>query len=270
MARSSACSSDAAAGPQSFLECLSHFLTPQVWKQALHAVPRRRAWRWQTQPLLFVLLCMTWCSGDSLPERFESARAFYLALHQRRRRPGKTFAGFEKALAALPLPVLRAVAKAVRGRIAQVFASRFTVDGFIPLGCDGSRLACPRSEELERRLHLGKKKKRQKRPKKAATASPQVPAEQPSDGSAATKTRAAGTPQLWVTAVLHRGLGVLWSWRLGTGNASEREHLRLLIDTLPRRALLVADAGYVGYHLLVALQAAGLCFLMRLSSRAPL
>ena len=272
MARSPVCSSGAAVGPQSFLECLGHFLTPQVWKQAQQAVPRRRAWRWQTQPLLLVLLCMTWCTGDSLPERFETARAFYVALHQRRRRPGKTFAGFEKALAASPMPVLRAVARAVRGRLVGVFAACFTVDGFIPLGCDGSRLACPHSEELERRLRLslGKKKKRKRRQKKTAKASPQVPAEQPREGTAATKTRAAGTPQLWVTAVLHLGLGMLWSWRLGTGNASEREHLRLLLDTLPRGALLVADAGYVGYHLMACLQAAGFAYLLRLSSCAPL
>ena len=272
MAQSPVCSSGAAVGPQSFLECLGHFLTPQVWKQAQQAVPRRRAWRWQTQPLLFVLLCMTWCTGDSLPERFETARAFYVALHQRRRRPGKTFAGFEKALAALPMPVLRAVARAVRGRLVGVFAACFTVDGFIPLGCDGSRLACPHSEELERRLRLslGKKKKRKRRRKKTVTASPQVSAEQPREGTAATKTRAAGTPQLWVTAVLHLGLGVLWSWRLGTGNASEREHLRLLLDTLPRGALLVADAGYIGYHLMACLQAAGFAYLLRLSSCAPL
>lgn len=256
--------------PQSFLQCLGHFLTPQVWKQAQQALPRRRAWRWQTQPLFLVLLCMTWCAGDSLPERFETARAFYVALHQRRRRPGKTFAGFEKALAVLPMPVLRTLARAVRGRLAQVFAARFTVDGFIPLGCDGSRLACPRSEELERRLRLGKKKKHKKRAKKTAPASPQVPAAQPCAVSPAPKTRAAGTPQLWVTAILHLGLGVLWSWRLGTGNANEREHLRLLLDSLPRGALLVADAGYVGYHLMANLQAAGIAFLLRLSSRAPL
>jgi hypothetical protein len=31
----------------------------------------------------------------------------------------------------------------------------------------------------------------------------------------------------------------------------------------------VADAGYVGYALMAALQAAGLAFLLRLSSRAP-
>lgn len=270
MAGSTACSSDAAAQPQSFLECLGYFLTPQVWKQAQQAVPRHRAWRWQTQPLLFVLLGMTWCTGDSLAERFETARAFYVALHQRRRRPGKTFAGFEKALAHLPMPVWRALATAVRGRLAQVFAGRFTVDGFIPLGCDGSRLACPRSAELERRLGLGKKKKRRKRPKQSASASPQLSATQGSAAAEPTKARAAGTPQLWVTAVLHLGLGVLWSWRLGTGNANEREHLRLLLDTLPRGALLVADAGYVGYHLLAGLQAAGLGFLLRLSSRAPL
>jgi hypothetical protein len=39
---------------------------------------------------------------------------------------------------------------------------------------------------------------------------------------------------------------------------------------LPTGTLLVADAGYVGYHLLAGLQAAGLAFLVRLSSRAPL
>jgi hypothetical protein len=191
--------------PQSFLQCLGHFLTPQVWKQAQHAVPRRRAWRWQVQPLLVVLLCMTWCAGDSLPERFETARAFYVALHQRRR-PGKTFAGFEKALARLPMPVVRALATGVRCRLAQVFAARFTVDGFIPLGCDGSRLACPRSAELERRLGLGKKKRRRKRPKKRASARSQVPEVPGSAGAKEPRVRAAGTPQLWVTAVLHLGL----------------------------------------------------------------
>jgi hypothetical protein len=57
---------------------------------------------------------------------------------------------------------------------------------------------------------------------------------------------------------------------LGTGNANEREHLRLLVTSLPPGALLVADAAYVGYKLLFGLQAAGLSFLLRVSSRAPL
>src|SRR6266852_727632 len=271
MTHSACASQQATAAPQSFLECFGYFLTPQVWKQAQQAARRCHAWRWQTQPLFFVLLCMTWCAGDSLPERFETARAFYVALHQRRRRPGKTFAGFEKALGKVPLPVLRAVASAVRCRLAQVFAKRFLIDGFIPLGCDGSRLACPRSQELEQRLGLGAKKRRRK--KKAAPASPPGPKPEPDPGLAENQKKAeAGpdSPQIWVTAVVHLGLGVLWSWRLGKGTASERAHLRQLLATLPRWALLVADAGYVGYELLAALQAAGLAFLIRLSSRAPL
>src|SRR5262245_1822259 len=274
MAPSPPCAAAATATPHSFLECLGYFLTPQVWKQAQQAVPRRRALRRQRQPLIVVLLVLTWCAGDSLPERFETARAFYVALHQRRRRPGQTFAGFEKALGKLPVPVLRAVATAVRCRLAQIFAQRLVIAGFIPLGCDGSRLACPRSQELERRLGLGKKKRNRK--KKVAADAPACPSTPgPEAGPAATpdepKPKATpDSPQLWVTAVVHLGLGVLWSWRLGKGTANEREHLRQLVATLPRLALVVADAGYVGYVLLAALQAAGLAFLVRLSARAPL
>ena len=245
MARRTSCSSPASSGPRSFLQCLGYFLTPQVWKQAQQAgAGRRRAQRWPRQPLLLLLWVMTWCAGDSLPERFETARAFYVALHPRRRRPGKTFAGFEKALGKLPLPVLRAVARAVRGRLAQVFAPRFWVDGFIPLGCDGSRLACPRSKERERRLGLGKKDKRKRKKQRAPACAPVPPTADPA-GAESTSRRPVtpAMPQLWVTAVLPLGWGVLWSWRLGTGNANEREHLRLLVASLPRGTLLVADAA---------------------------
>jgi hypothetical protein len=237
-----ACPSTPAAAPQSLLECLGYFLTPQVCKQAQQAAGRRR---WQTQPLVLVLLVMTWCAGESLPERFETARAFFVALHQRRRRPGKTVTGFEKALAKLPLRVLRAIADGVRQRLARVFAERFRVDGFIPLGCDGSRLACPRSAQLEQRLR-GRAKKRRRKKQAAPAGSPgPKPGPGPDEGPKTAKADPRA-PQLWVTAVVHVGLGVLWSWHLGKGGADEHAHLRRLVPTLPRGALLVADAGYVG------------------------
>jgi hypothetical protein len=217
---------------------LRYFLTPQLWKQVLAALRRGKSWRWQAQPLVFVLLVMTWCVGDSSPERFETARAFYIALYQKRRRPGTTCEGFQKALARVPLTALRLVGAAVRRRLLQVFADRFTVDGFIPFGCDGARVLCPRSQELERRLPSGSKDNE--------------------------------PPQVWVTALVHLGFGVLWSWRLGKATADERRHLRHLLATLPPGALLVADAAYMGYELLQALLAARQSFLIRLTSRAPL
>src|SRR6266404_417654 len=123
---------------QSFWNCVRHFLTPHVWRQAHQTF--RKGIRWQAQPLLMVLLTMTWCCGDSLAERFETAKAFYVASYQRKRRPGKTVEGFQKALAHIPTAALRHVAAAVRQRLQRVFAKRPEVDRFIPLWCDGSRL----------------------------------------------------------------------------------------------------------------------------------
>ena len=222
--------------PESFLDCLRYFLTPQLCKQVQRAFVGCHHRRWQPQPLLFVLLVTTWCCGESQPERFETAKAFYVACYPRKRRPGKTVEGFQKALARVPTAWLRVVASALRGRLAQVFAEHWTVDGFVPLGCDGSRLACPRSAELQERLGRGNGR----------------------------------VPQVWVTAIVHLSLGLLWSWRLGKGNASERHHLRQLLSTLPRLALLVCDAGYPGYELLQTLVERPISFLMRLSCNAPL
>jgi hypothetical protein len=61
---------------KSLLESLREFLTPQGWKQVRKAVDRRKMPRWDVHPLRFVLLTMTWCCGDSLPEKFEAARGF--------------------------------------------------------------------------------------------------------------------------------------------------------------------------------------------------
>ena len=231
-------STQARVEPQSFLDGLRYFLTPHAWKQAHAALAGYQAIRWAAQPLLLVLLVMTWCAGDSLAERFETARAFYVASYQRQRRPGKTPEGFHKALARLPAPVLRRVAAALRGRLEQVFAGRLVVDGFVPLGCDGTRLNCPRTPQLEQRLRANSE------------------SQQP--------------PTMLVSAFVHLSLGVLWSWRLGGPRASERDHLARLLGTLPRLALIVADAGYVGYALLQKLVAARRCFLIRLCANAPL
>jgi hypothetical protein len=181
---------------------------------------------------------MTWCAGDSLAERFETAKAFYVASYQRKRRPGKTPEGFLKALAQVPTRALRAVASAVRTRLEQVFAHRWLVDGFVPLGCDGSRLDCPRSPELEQRLRAD--------------------------------PTADYPPTVWVTAFVHLSLGLLWSWRLGGAHASEQYHLVHLLATLPRLALIVTDAGYTGSQLLQALIQADKFFLIRLSCKSPL
>ena len=225
--------------PRSLLDHVREFLTPSVWKQARQATPRRRALpRWDLQPLVLVMIALTWAAGDSQPEKFETARGFYVACHAARKRPGTTLQGFQKALGRVPMRRFRALAAGVRQEIRTRFAKRLLVDGFEPMGCDGSRLECPRTTELEARL------------------------------GQAGKTDAA--PTVWVTAFVHLGVGVLWSWRIGPGTAAEQDHLRQLLGTLAPQALIVCDAAYMGYELVRAIVGSGRSFLFRMSSKVHL
>ena len=222
----------------SLKEALQQFLTPAMWKQAQRSVRQcgKKAVRWTTQPLILTLLFMTWTCGDSQAERFETAGAFCQVCLPKRRRPGKTVQGFQKALARLPLNALRTLAAGVRRRLPTL--SNWIVEGFVPIGCDGSRVECPRSQVLEQ--CLGKAGK---------------------EGSA---------PTIWVTALVHLRLGVPLAWRFGKGTASERDHLKFLVRFLPAAALLVADAGYFGHGLTQFLMSRRVEFLLRMSSNVTL
>lgn len=227
--------------PAWFLSVLQRFLTPQVWKEARQAdaTARRAGTRWLPARMIFVLLTMTWCNGNSVEERFEIAKAFYIACHPKEKRPGRSYPGFLKAARRMPLAGLRALAAGVRRQLLLCFAGPFApMRGWIPFGCDGSRQECPRAAELEQRLgRLGSTKKKD------------------------------AAPSIWITAFVHLSTGLLWSWRLGKGVADERLHLRRLLDTLPPLALIVCDAGYVGYELFGATLRRKMAFLIRLSSR---
>jgi Transposase DDE domain len=224
---------------QSMAFCLRQFLTPQVWKQARRGLKKiRKDARWDFHHLILVVLAMTWALGDSTPEKFEMARGIVAICQPKRRRAGHTALGFQKALGRLPMRPLVALAEALRGRLLSLLGDDLLHDGFIPLGCDGSRLECCRNDELLARLGRAGK--------------------------------AGCSPTLWVTAVVHLTTGVPWSWCLGRGNASERDHLQRLLPTLPKRALVVADAGFDGYDLAVAILNSGASFLIRMSSKTRL
>ena len=222
---------------KSLIGSMREFLTAAVFKQVRNVSKRRKRPRWDLHPLLYILLLTTYCCGDSLPEKFEAAKGFYAVCCPKRKRPGVSFAGFEKAVAKLPMPVLGALAAAMRGRLEAIFGDRWKVGNFIPFGCDGTRQACPRTEELERRL--------------------------------GTFGKEGSSPMIWNTSIVHLTLGFPFCWRLGKGGkASERSHLIYMLRWLPAAALIVADAGYVGYEVTAAMIRANVSFLIRMSSMA--
>jgi hypothetical protein len=64
--------------------------------------------------------------------------------------------------------------------------------------------------------------------------------------------RKPGTgPQRLLTMLFHLATGLPWAWQRGRGDESERGHLEAMASLLPIKTLLVADAGYVGYEMLL-------------------
>src|SRR3984885_7423776 len=231
---------------QSLSGSMRQFLTPGVWRQVKQAASKhgcRKGVRWTLQPLIMISAIMTWCAGETDADRFVLSRAFYVQVHcPKRQRPGKAYSGFCKAILRLPMPVWWVFCDAVRERVFQLLSDRMTMDDWLPFGCDGSRMECPRTEELERNLGKSSKDK--------------------------------SPPTLWVIALVSLTTGVLWSWRLGTSKTGERRYLIELLETLPqavlKSVLLVCDAGYVGFEVISTLLKQECSFLIRLSSHAQL
>jgi Transposase DDE domain len=223
----------------SFRQALHQFLTPQVYKQGHEAWQTQHSdCSWTLKAILWVLMLMTWGKGDSLTERFLKARAFFVSKHGHEKRPGASWEGFQQALRRLPIPVFRALAAGLRQPIGERWIDGLRVGGWLPIGCDGSRLECPRTAALEARLGQAGK-----------------------DDSA---------PMVYVTALALLPLGLLWAWRLDKGTGNELQHLTQMLPTLPAKSLLVADAFYLGYDLYRSIVNADAAFVMRMSSRAHL
>ena len=121
---------------------MRQFLTPEVWKQVKQAASQhgcRQGVRWTRQPLIMIAAIMTWCAGETDTDRFVLSRSFYVQVHcPKRQRPGKALSGFCKAMLRWPMPVWWAFCDAVRSRVFHLLADRMTMEGWLPLGCDGS------------------------------------------------------------------------------------------------------------------------------------
>ena len=187
--------------PRSLLDYVRQFLTPQVWKQARQAVPRGRALpRWDLQPLVLIMLAMTWAAGDSQAEKFEKARGFYVACYagpqtSRQDPPGVPEGAGPRPPAAIP-GVGRGRARPDPAPLRRAVAGR-------RLRADGLRWLADR-----------------------------VPAGRGIGGPLGRAGKDDSAPTLWVTAFVHLSTGLLWSWRLGPGPPTSRCTCGSLLGTL--------------------------------------
>jgi hypothetical protein len=118
---------------------------------------------------------------------------------------------------------------------------------------------------LEATFVLARRRRKVARRKKTAAAW-----RSPKKQSAAARHKKATSPQLWLTLLWHVGSGLPWAWRTGPSGASERDHLVAMVPELPAQALIVADAGFVGYDFWQTLLTAGHHFVIRVGANVRL
>jgi hypothetical protein len=181
---------------------------------------------------------MGWEARPSLSERFEAAWKTLAALFPQRRRAGKTYAGLNQiSLGVLP-SLARHFLASLRPRLQRGLRPLWDWQGWIVFAVDGSRIDAPRTRANERKLGRAGR----------------------------TKT----SPQFWLTTLIHVPSRAIWDWRQDVGTASERGHLREMLGSLPAGALVLADAGYVGFDLMSAMVGRGVDFVIRCGANVTL
>jgi hypothetical protein len=66
------------------------------------------------------------------------------------------------------------------------------------------------------------------------------------------------------------GTGLLWDWRTGPSNSSERAHTLDMLNGLPLQALVTGDAGFFGYEFARTVLASGRHLLLRVGANVRL
>lgn len=181
---------------------------------------------------------MVFCEAGTLLDRFDDARRLVTGMFPTRRRTGDTYTGFTRRLLTLGSRLLEPIVANNRQHIQRIAGHHWQWKGFVPMSIDGSRVNAPRTHANEQTLGC-------------------------------TRQGKAG-PQMWLTALMHLNTGLPWAWRIGRANASERTHLREMLGVLPTNALLVADAGFVGYDLMRQILANDASFLIRAGANVRL
>jgi hypothetical protein len=219
---------------QQLLEAIGQFL-PQ---RGLPLQVDRVRICWVPRMLVIAAVLMVWAPGKSLQDRFAKARDTLVGLYKSRKRPGRSYQGFIRALARQSAGLLEGVCRALQKGVERVARQAWRVEGWLVFGVDGSRIDCPMTAANEAFFGCAGKNKT--------------------------------GPQQLVTTLIHVGSGLIWGWRRGDSASSERGHLREMLDLLPTGSLLLADAGYTGYDLLEALRQRKIDFVIRVGANVRL
>jgi Transposase DDE domain len=195
-------------------------------------------------------LPLCWCTGlfmalsgaSTMHEGFECARECVTALYFKRRRCGKTLAGYTKAMSRFPLAFFARVREQMHRNLKAHNVHAARIGRWNAFAIDGSKQNIPRTLSHELKYGLATK------------------------GTA----KGMGAPQSQVVAAVAMGKNVMWDWECDSALVGEREMALSIIARLPALSLSVLDAGFLGYEWAKAIQAMNQYFLVRVGANVRL
>jgi hypothetical protein len=207
--------------------------------KGLPILPKNVRQRWTLRLLVMCAILVAWQPAIPLKDRFAEARWQVMQMHPGRRGVGRTYQGFIAALVKVSQAVLTLVVASLQQAVRELAGeSCWCVAGWCVFGVDGSKIDCPMTAANEEAFGIG--------------------------------GRTKSGPQQLLTLIFHVGTGLPWSYVRGKATDSERSHLLQMLDTLPRKAMLLADAGFTGYELLEQVTDSGRPFLIRIGANVRL
>jgi Transposase DDE domain len=246
---------------QTLKQVMDWLLAPAVFA----SLPGRKEATWK--PRLLAATALVWATSElsTLHARFAQARQLITKIFRWHPAPGGSYQGFLKMLEKWQPELRGAVVPHLREQMQEVHRGQWETGGYAVFAGDGTRVALARSTSLEATFAP------QRRRTKAGARTQSTGAQRaPQTQTAAARHKKVTSPQLWLTLLWHVGSGLPWAWRTGPSGASERDHLVAMVPELPPQALLVADAGFVGYEFWQTLLTAGHHFVIRVGAKVRL
>lgn len=229
---------------------------------SLNCIGLRQDCTWTAQTLMYAAILWAWSDEKTLGDRFAAARKIIMFWFPGQPQPAESYQAFVKLLRKWTDPLIERLKTVFRRRMKEMLTDVWLVAGFAVFACDGSRVDVPRTRWNEERYSSKSKLSReaQKRRREAKHRRTRRLA----------RARKAKAPNIWLTVMWHVGSGLLWDWRAGPADSSERRHLEQMLAALPPGSLITADAGFVGYDLWKQIIAAGHHLLVRVGGNVKL
>ena len=210
-------------------------------------------------PRLLGCTAMLWAWSDeiTLIDRFHAVRRIVQFMFPVQQELAGSYQAFIKLLRRWTPQLVAVVQTALRQRMHKALSDCWEVCGYVMFGVDGSRLELPRTRSHEAAYSAARRgsksaKRRSKR------------------GCSKRHSKKANSPQMWITTMWHAATGLPWDWRTGPADSSERAHLLQMLAGLPAKALVAADAGFVGYEYAKAVIDSGCELLVRVGANVRL